>query len=264
MNKYIKILIAMLFMFYLTACSQQDSSEGQKKNTGVDITVSAAASLNNALKEIKTEFEKNNKNIHISTNLGGTGALQQQIIQGAPVDIFISAAKDKFVTLINKGLISKDKSKDLLGNELVLITNKQNPAPIHSLEDLADSRVKKIAIGIPESVPAGQYAMQTLRKIRISKKIQPKIVQTKDVRQVLTYVETGSVDAGLVYTTDAKISTKVKTVAVAPSGSHDPIIYPAGIINESKHKKEAAIFFEFLQSKTAKKIFEKYGFNVLE
>jgi molybdate transport system substrate-binding protein len=244
----------------LSACSTKESPQTKP----AELTISAAASLNEALIEIKENFENENKNIKILYNIGGSGALKQQILQGAPVDLFLSASHDQFTELIQEGLIDEQKQIDLLGNQLVLITNKENPAQLNGFSDLSNRQVKKIAIGIPESVPAGKYAKQTLQNTGIWEQIQPIVIQTKDVRQVLTYVETGNVDAGIVYMTDVKVSDKVHVVAVAGDQTHDSIIYPAGIINTTSHKKEAEIFLAYLKSKTAKTIFEKFGFIVLD
>ncbi|MDP4170240.1 MAG: molybdate ABC transporter substrate-binding protein [Bacillota bacterium] len=261
-----KIYFALMALFITTitvSCSSGNQSS-VTKSENVELTVSAAASLNDALTELVSMFEKDHQNIHLLLNFGSTGALQQQIVQGAPVDLFISAAKDKFELLIKKDLVQKKGSIDLLGNDLVLITNKQNPTQINSFSNLTDRGIKKLAIGTPETVPAGKYAMQTLKKSHIWSTVKPKIIFTKDVRQVLTYVESGDVDAGIVYMTDAKISDKVKLAAVADKSLHDPIIYPAGILKASKHPKEASKFLSYLQSKQAKAIFEKYGFKVLD
>jgi molybdate transport system substrate-binding protein len=248
----------------LAACTTQKDKVEKSQEKKTDLTVSAAASLNDALVDIKTDFENKNKQIHLLLNLGGSGALQQQILQGAPVDLFVSAAKKQFDELVQKGIVNKKESSVLLGNKLVLITNKSVQTNIHSFNTMEKSNFKEIAIGDPESVPAGIYAKQTLESLGIWDKIQTKIIPTKDVRQVLTYVETGNVDAGIVYMTDAKISNKVKIVAVANEQSHDPIVYPAGIIKNSPHKKEALQFFHYLNSKHAKNIFKKYGFSVLD
>lgn len=121
-----------------------------------------------------------------------------------------------------------------------------------------------VALGTPESVPAGMYAKQTLQYLNLWESLQSKMIQTKEVRQVLTYVETGNVDAGIVYMTDVKTSDKVKVVAAAEERDHDPIIYSAGIIKASVHKKEASLFYNYLQSKKARTIFKKYGFKVLD
>jgi molybdate transport system substrate-binding protein len=254
------VVFVILLLVGLTACSPDESQQSKP----VEITISAAASLNESLIEIKENFEKENKNIKILYNIGGSGALKQQILQGAPVDLFLSASHDQFTELIQEGLIEAQKQFDLLGNQLVLITNKENPAQLNGFSDLTDNQVKKIAIGIPESVPAGKYAKQTLKNTGIWEQIQPNVIQTKDVRQVLTYVETGNVDAGIVYMTDVKVSDKVNVVAVAGDKTHDSIIYPAGIIKSTPHKKEAEIFLDYLQSNTAKTIFEKYSFIVLD
>jgi molybdate transport system substrate-binding protein len=244
----------------LSACSNKESSQTKP----VELTISAAASLNESLLEIKEKFEKENKNIKILYNIGSSGALKQQIFQGAPVDIFLSASHDQFTELFQEGLIDSQEQIDFLGNQLVLITNKENPVQLNGFADLTNSQIKKVAIGIPESVPAGKYAKQTLQNTGVWEQIQPIAIQTKDVRQVLTYVETGNVDAGIVYMTDVKASDKVNVVAVAGEQTHEPIIYPAGIIKTTPHKKEAKIFLDYLQSDTAKIIFEKYGFIVLD
>jgi molybdate transport system substrate-binding protein len=256
--------LILLLSIFLSSCSVTQSNSAKKGTKTVEITISAAASLNDALSEMKTDFEKKNPQIHLLFNLGGSGTLQQQILQGAPVDLFISAAKNQFDDLIQKDIIQKKDSSLLLGNDLVLISNKTNNLKIKSFYSLQKATIKKIAIGTPESVPAGMYAKQTLQNLGVWDKIEKKVIPTKDVRQVLTYVETGNVDAGMVYKTDAKISDKVMIVDVANEQSHDPIVYPAGIIKTSQHQKEAKQFFQYLISNSARTIFEKYGFQVLD
>jgi molybdate transport system substrate-binding protein len=249
-----------IFLLILSACSPKESQ--QKKP--VELTISAAASLNEALIEIKKEFENDNPQIKLLYNIGGSGALKQQILQGAPVDLFLSAAHDPFNELTQAGFIDKQTQVDLVGNQLVLITNKENPANITGFSDLQPTQISKIAMGIPESVPAGKYAKQTLEHLGLWKQLEPIVIQTKDVRQALTYVETGNVDAGIVYMTDVYISDKVKVVATADEQTHESIIYPAGIIKSSANKKEANSFLSYLQGNTARTIFEKYGFIVLD
>jgi molybdate transport system substrate-binding protein len=254
----------MITFVFLPACSTNLSEKDINQSKKVEITISAAVSLGDALMEIKTQFEKTNKQISLLYNLGGSGALKQQIIQGAPADIFISAAKNHFDELSKKGLIDEKKQTDILSNQIVLITNKTKPEPLNGFIDLKKSEINKIAIGTPETVPAGMYAKQTLQRLNIWDGLQSKLIQTKDVRQVLTYVETKSVDAGIVYMTDIKGSDKVKVVAVAPENTHEPIIYSAGILKSSKKKKEVSRFYDYLQTPTARAIFEKYGFKVLD
>jgi molybdate transport system substrate-binding protein len=259
MKKVIFTIMAFALIF-LSACT----TKGEKQQKEVELTVSAAASLNAALSEIKTNFEQENKHITLFFNSGGSGTLQQQILQGAPVDIFLSASYEQFNELTTKGIIDRQDQVDLLSNQLVLIINKNTTGTLRQFSELRDGNIKKIAIGTPETVPAGMYAKQTLQNLGLWEVLLPKMIQTKDVRQVLTYVETGNVEAGIVYMTDAKISDKVKVVSVAEPDAHETIIYPAGIINSSKNKKEAALFLSYLQTTSAQTIFKKYGFNVLD
>jgi molybdate transport system substrate-binding protein len=263
MKKLFPLLFTLMMLaLVISGCSANDqtnTSGGQKK---VDLTVSAAASLQDALTDIKGNFEKEHPNVIINFNFGASGALQQQISQGAPVDLFFSAAEDKFQKLVQDGLIEKKNGIDLVGNDLVLVVPKDSNEGIKTFEDLI--QVKKMALGTPESVPAGQYGKETLEKLNIWTKVAGKVVYSKDVRQVLTYVETNNVDAGVVYKTDALSSQKVKIVATAKENTHDPIIYPVGIIKNSPHLKEAQLFYRYLQNGTSMKTFEKYGFKGLE
>ena len=267
MNKFtLRFIGAFILSFFLilsSACTNGEKKEktNAKEEKTVELTISAAASLQDAFKEIEKQYKKKEPNIKLSFNFGGSGALQQQIEQGAPADLFFSAAEDKFQTLVKKGIINEKEGKNLLGNELVLVVPKESS--LKTFQELKEDKVKKLAIGTPESVPAGKYAKASLTHENLWNDLQNKIVCTKDVRQVLTYVETGNVDAGIVYKTDALISDKVKIVDAAPANSHEPIHYPVGVIKESKHKEEATSFYEYLQSKDAQSIFKKYGFTIL-
>jgi molybdate transport system substrate-binding protein len=257
----------ILLLLIMSGCSSNDKvsePEEQKQQAveeEVELTVSAAASLQNALNEIKEKYTKEHPNVKINYNFGASGALQQQISQGAPVDLFLSAAEDKFDLLVDQGLIDKKKCIDLVGNEIVVVVPKEATLGIKTFKDL--TKAEKISIGTPESVPAGKYAKETLEKLDVWPVVEGKVVYAKDVRQVLTYVETNNVDAGIVYKTDAFISDKVEIVATADKDSHSPIIYPLGVIKNSSHAKEAQQFYEYLHSETSINILEKYGFKKL-
>lgn len=225
-----------------------------------DLTVSAAISLKDALDEIKQLYVAANPGVSIAINYGASGTLQLQIEQGAPVDIFLSAAPKQMDTLAAKGLLLPGTRVDLLRNEVVLIVPKDSTARISSFQDLTRPDVKQIALGEPVSVPAGQYAKQTLTNLGIYDAVSSKAVLGKDVRQVLTYVETGNVDAGIVYSTDAQSSTNVKVVATAPANSHEPIIYPGAVIKDTKNADAAIAFLDSLRQPRAGAIFQKYGF----
>ncbi|GAA0426754.1 molybdate ABC transporter substrate-binding protein [Virgibacillus salarius] len=252
----------ILILMIITACSnKQSTGPSSDKKGNVELTVSAAASLRDGMEVIQLTYQEAHPEVDLKINFGGSGSLQRQISQGAPVDIFFSAAVDKFDRLIDEGKIAKEDGVDLLGNELVLVVPKIKRSTITSFQDLVKKEVGKISIGIPESVPAGNYAKESLKEMNIWKDIESKIVYAKDVRQVLSYVETGNVDAGMVYNTDAIVSNKVNIVSKANSETHSPITYPIGIIKTSKDNKAAKDFYNYLQTNKALKVFEEYGFT---
>ena len=250
--------ISLSLAALITAC--KISTPNNQVSPTITLTVSAAASLQDAMQEIERLYEQQLPDINIVYNFGSSGSLQYQIEQGAPVDIFISAAPKQMNILEKKGLLLENTRKNWLKNQIVLITPKADNN-IASFQDLTKNNVQKIAIGNPESVPAGQYAKEALESFNLSDKLTSKFVFAKDVRQVLFYVETGNVDGGLVYATDAKISERVKVVATAPENSHSPIIYPVAVIRNSQHPEEAKAFIQFLFGKSAQEVFEKYGFT---
>jgi molybdate transport system substrate-binding protein len=252
-------MINLLLFIALSGCGQ-----GQiDSNEPIELTISAAASLNEVLTEIETLYEEEHSQINLLVNFGGSGSLQQQIIQGAPVDLFFSAAEDKYDELLERDLIDPSYSSDLLGNELVLVTPSNTLVEITGFTDLVSDEINRVAIGTPETVPAGQYAKQTLQQLNLWKELSAKLIPSKDVRQVLSYVETENVDAGIVYRTDALLSDKVTVIETADPSLHDQIILPVGIVQGSKHKEEAIDFYKFLHSNTATNIFKKYGFRLV-
>ncbi|NEP43974.1 MAG: molybdate ABC transporter substrate-binding protein [Okeania sp. SIO2H7] len=227
----------------------------------IELTVSAAASLKDAIAEIETIYEEQNPHISLTLNLASSGSLRQQIEQGAPVDVFISAAAKHTNILQEKGLIIEETRRDLLKNTMVLIVPQNNPASLNSFQDLSKGNFLQISIGEPESVPAGKYAKEVLTNLVIFDKIEAKIVYAKDVRQVLSYVATGNVDAGIVYRTDANISDGVKIVETAGENTHSPVVYPIAVIEGSKHPEAAKNLIDFMFASEANSVFEKYGFS---
>ncbi|MEA5617730.1 molybdate ABC transporter substrate-binding protein [Cronbergia sp. UHCC 0137] len=223
------------------------------------ILISAAASLKDVMEEIKPLYQQSQPNVDLSYNYGSSGALQRQIEQGAPVDVFISAAKRQIDDLEQKGLLIPNTRTIIAKNRLVLIVP-NNVVGITSFYNLKDGKIKKIAIGEPRSVPAGQYADQVLKKLNILPQVKSKLVYANNVRQVLATVESGNADAGLVYATDAKISNKVKVVVAADEKFHSPIIYPIAVVKRSKNPDVAKAFVQFLSSNEAKAVLKKYGF----
>lgn len=269
MKKWFKFVGILLFvLMFAVACSNNENTDQssdmqepkKESKEKVEITISAAASLKDAMDVIGQIYREKHPEVTLKFNFGASGSLQQQISQGAPVDLFFSAAEDKFDLLVEEGNIAKEDGLDLLGNELVLVVPKGDQS-IKGFEDLTKEEVGKISIGTPESVPAGKYAKESLEKMDIWKDVESKVVYAKDVRQVLSYVETGNVAAGIVYKTDALVSDKIEIVASADPATHTPIIYPLGIIKDSKHYEAAKVFYDYLQSDAALKVFEEYGFT---
>jgi len=227
----------------------------------IELTLSAAISLKAALDEITRVYAMANPGLAILANYGPSGTLELQIEQGAPVDIYIAAAPGPMEALAAKGLLLKGTQRELLRNEIVLIVPQNSATKTSSIQDLARPDVKQIALGEPATVPAGQYAKQVLTHFGIYDAVRAKAILAKDVRQVLTYVETGNVDAGIVYKTDALASRRVKIVAEAPADSHAPVIYPVAIVKDTKNPVAARRFLTFLTSPQAAAVFRKFGFT---
>ncbi|MDP4098525.1 molybdate ABC transporter substrate-binding protein [Paenibacillus sp. P96] len=267
-----RLLLTLTLLLLLTACGKSASSETdstsapapEASSEPVELTISAAASLTDALQDIKQAYEAENDGVALQFNFGASGALQQQIEQGAPADIFLSAATKNMQALVDGGLIEANQQHNLLSNELVVITTADSNIVIGAEKDLLRTEIQRIAIGIPESVPAGSYAKEALTAASIWDSLQPKTVQAKDVRQVLQYVETGNADAGFVYKTDALSSQGVKIALTVNPAAYSPIQYPAGIVKATQHPEEAEAFYRYLQSDEAKAIFEKYGFSMAQ
>ena len=229
--------------------------------TNTKLLVSAAASLKDSLEEIKPLYQ-NKQQVAIAYNFAASGALQQQIENGAPVDIFISAAEKQMKALRSQGLILEDTQRNLLTTRLVLIVP-NNSSNITNFKQLTSPEVKRIAVGEPRSVPAGQYAQEVFTKLNILEQVKPKLVLGNNVRQVLAFVESGNADAGIVYLTDAKTSKQVKVAATATEDLHSPIVYPVAVLKGSKNISAAKQYVQFLSSSQAITVFEKYGFGTI-
>lgn len=175
----------------------------------------------------------------------------------------MSAATSQMDQLQGKNLIQPGTRRNLLGNELVLIVNKESPANISSFRDLTKTQVKQFGLGEPKTVPAGQYGQQVLESAGIWDEVKDKAVLTKDVQVILTYVETKNVEAGIVFSTVAATSDKVKIVARAAAGTHEEIVFPGAIISSTKQPKAAEEFLSYLSGPEAVQVFEKYGFRVI-
>ncbi len=226
-----------------------------------EILVAAAASLKDAFEDVGAVFEKNFPATRVTFQFAASGALQQQIEQGAPVDVFVSASMKQIEALASKNLLVKESIATLLSNELVLIVG-QNQAPPQSLMDLKNPAYKRLAIGESRTVPAGQYAEAWLQKNALWDALKDRLVPASNVRQVLTFVETGNATAGFVYASDAMTSNKVKVAFRAAADQHPPIVYPSARVKRSQKQAAAQDFLQFLASSEARRIFLKHGFRI--
>lgn len=226
----------------------------------VQLTVSVAASLTGTIETIENAYTQQHPEIEFRNNFGSSGALAQQIEQGAPVDLFLSAGAKPVDDLKAKGLADANQSRILLRNTLVLITPPNSA--IESITQLNTKQAVKIALGEPSSVPAGQYTVETLKSAKLYDALLPKLVYAKDVRQVLAYVESGNAEAGFVYATDASTSGRVRVAQTIPGDLHEPVVYPLAVIAQSTHTEQARQFADYLFSTQAGAVFAAKGFLV--
>jgi molybdate transport system substrate-binding protein len=255
------IAITVLAMT-LVGCSngQATKEEITDSKEKKEIVISAAASLKESMEEIKKVYEEKN-DVNLTFNLGASGSLQKQIEEGAPVDIFISAGEKQFQALEDKDIIESGSKRDIVENELALIVNNEYKDKIKSIDDL-DNLDGYMALGEVGTVPVGQYAEEALSYYNKWNTVESKIVFAKDVKQVVSYVESEEAVCGVVYKSDA-VHIKNSVVATTfDTSSHKKIIYPGGVIKTSEVKEEANKFLEFLNSNESKEIFDKYGFKV--
>lgn len=259
MKKIVYFLVVFCLVMVPTGCTSSHSSTDKEENS--PLMISAAASLTDALNEIKTVFEDEHSTIELTFNFGGSGKLAQMIIQGAPSDIFLSASENDMNKLQEEDLILDNTRVNFAENELVLITNKNQPVNLSSFNEISSPTIDHFAIGEPESVPVGRYTKQVLEHLNLWDSLKGSFVLSSDVRQVLTHVEMGNADTGVVYSSDAFLSEKVSVVATADAKWHDPILYPGAVISDTSYPEEAKVFLEFLTSEKGKAILAKYGFN---
>jgi molybdate transport system substrate-binding protein len=259
MNHTLRWRLTFVTVLIFTGLAAVLGCVAPNRTSGAELTLSAAISLKGALDEIARLYSSEQSGTTLRFNLGASGTLQRQIEQGAPVDIFISASPKEMDALAAKDLLLPGTRRDLVKNSVVLIIP-VGTSTVSNFQDLTKAQARTIAIGEPQTVPAGKYAQETLTHLGLYGQLKPKLVLAKDVRQVLTYVETGNADAGIVYATDAKSSTKVWVVATAPEDSHSPVVYPAAVIKNSANPAGARNFLEFLAGTKSRAVFGKYGF----
>lgn len=254
-----KYLFVILFITLLVGC---DSNNHQSTSVKEEpIIISAAASLTDVLNEMKEKYE-GTENVEIVFNFAGSGTLARQIEQGAPADIFISADEKWMDILAEKRSVDHETFRVLASNQLVGVQgNEQMDLEFTDINQLGDGQIEQIAIGHPESVPAGQYAQEAFKKLDVWQQIESKLILAKDVRQVLTYVETGNADVGIVYKSDALLSDNVQVVFEIDPKLHNEIVYSGVALQDRKNKEQALQFLNFLLAEENEEIWSNYGFK---
>jgi molybdate transport system substrate-binding protein len=249
-----RALLALLgSLAFTSAC-------GDARSSGEEVVVSAASSLADVVTEAAAAFEASESGVNVTLNFGSSGTLAQQILHGAGVDLFLPASEREMALLAGEGMIETLTRRVLASNELVLVVPVGAEGSVRGMADLATERVGSLAIGAPESVPAGEYAREMLAGMGIWARVERKAVRSSNVRHALTYVERGEVDAALVYRTDARGSRAVTVVAAAPPGSHTPILYPGAVVAGADNRTGALRFLRFLTSAPGEAIFREHGF----
>jgi molybdate transport system substrate-binding protein len=227
-----------------------------------EMILSVAISLREATEELGRGFMAAHPGVTLRYNFGASGDLQKQIESGAPVDVFLSAAQRQMDELEKQNLIVASSRRAFARNLLVVIKPADSRVDIAKPADLLEARVKRIVIGSPKTVPAGQYAEESLRALGLWDRLQPKLVFSENVRQALDYVARGEVDAGFVYTTDAASRTQgVKEAFRPPDDSYRPVIYPGAVVAASKQAMLAQAFLDRLGGAEGRAVLSRFGFQ---
>ncbi|AHJ01945.1 MULTISPECIES: molybdate ABC transporter substrate-binding protein [Vibrio] len=243
------------------ACLAAILSISFSTNAATDLKVYAASSMTNAIDEIAQDF-KEKYDVTVTPVYGGSSSIARQIINGAPADVFISANTKWMDYLVDEGVIDSDNVTNLVRNSLVLIAPQSSSIAVFNFADAkaweAALNGSRLALGNPTSVPAGMYAKESLTTLGVWKEIQTKVAPAKNVRLALALVERGEAPLGVVYKTDAQLTSKVKIVGEFASDTHAAIVYPAAVVKDSTESRQ---FFQYLKSEDAKRVFAHYGFQ---
>jgi molybdate transport system substrate-binding protein len=233
--------------------------------TGVpaqDMTLSVAVSLKDVTEELGRTFMAAHPGVTLRYNFGASGDLQKQIEAGAPIDVFLSAAQRQMNELEKQGLIVAASRRAFARNLLTVIKPSDSKVDIARAADLLEARVGRVAIGNPRTVPAGQYAEESLRALGLWERLQPKLVFAENVRQVLDYVARGEVEAGFVYTTDAATRAQGVKETFRPSeDSYRPVVYPGAVVTASRQPTLGRAFLDLLGGAQGRAVLTRFGFQ---
>lgn len=227
---------------------------------GREVIIFAAASTQEPIETLVDRFQGQHPGVEVRASFAASSILAEQIAAGASADLFLSASRQWIDFLHEKNLVGEQH--DLLGNQLVTVVAVDATLPIAMPDDLANDEVEHIAMGEPDSVPAGIYAKQALAKLGLWDTLKEKMVATNDVRHALALVETGAAEVAIVYATDAAVSKKVKVALAFNPELTGPIIYPLALLNQGVESSAARELYQFLQSPAADAVFRQAGFRV--
>ncbi len=248
------IRLLMLALALGVGCSDAASAQ--------PVTVSAAISMKDAVSELGRVFASGRPGVTVLYNWGSSGELQKQIEAGAPIDLFISAAVLQMDELETRKLIVPGTRRVFARNLLTVVKPADSRVDVTKPADLADARVARIVIGNPRTVPAGQYAEESLRALGLWDRLRPKLVFAENVRQALDYVARGEVDAGFVYTTDAAARGRAVKEAFRPGeDTYRPIVYPAAVVAGARQPALAQAFIDLLASAEGRAVLARHGFE---
>ncbi len=226
-----------------------------------NLHVLAAASLTDAMKKIAPAYERESGD-KLIFSFAGSNALARQIREGAPADVFFSADDAQMDALQKEGLIDAGTRREVLSNTLVIVIGKDSDLAVAAPRDLAQPAIKRLALADPKAVPAGVYAREYLTRLELWKTLVPRIVPTENVRAALAAVESGNVEAGIVYKSDAGISKAVEIACEVPAEEGPHIAYPVAVVRDARHPAAAGKFAAYLETEPAREIFREFGFIV--
>lgn len=263
-KRYMILMVVSILVICLLSAGCSTNEKKTEKEGSIEINVSAALGLKEALLDIQKKYEKEHPEIKIVYNFAAAGVLASQIENGAPCDVFLSAAIKQVNDLKAKDLLKDDTIKDIVGNRLVLVVPKGNPLQIKDLKDLTKESVHYIGFGDIKTMPAGQYGKECLENIGVWQQVESKFVIGKTVREIVAYVESGNADAAVAFETVVRNNPKVEIAAFAPEGTHQTVLFPGAVLKSTKNEVAARSFFDYLTSTDALDIFQKYGFSSLK
>ncbi len=256
----VKLILSAAIVLILAGLAFWRGAPSGRREVAGEIYVSAASSLTDVLEHLAKDFERSHR-IRVRSDFSSSGVLRVKIEAGAKVDAFLSASARDMDLLEDAGYLCTGTRRDLLRNSLVCVVPAASTLHLATADDLLRKEVQHIAIGDPDHAPAGIYGKQALLQLNLWDQLGRKLVPCADVRAVLAQAELGTVEAAIVYSSDADVSDRVKVAFAFPDTSHMPIVYSAGVLKHAPHPEAARKFLDFLTSSSAAKVFTEYGFE---